>query len=146
MSSVDFSPTFSYFNHEQYISSTNKSFPCVNNSSNNICQNIRISVSSSAYDNKLIEQIPKKFNDDQQTFNHRPLYQFINENSRPLSPENNSQKQQPISSVSPSRILPPKQFSPFKPIILKKKSQVRSSFSSFRKEKMRFHLGTNWSI
>lgn len=60
---------------------------------------------------------------EQSMINPRPLYQLINPNLRMKSPELKAK----ISSPSPSRILPAKQFTPFKPIILKKKSQVYST-------------------
>ena len=79
---------------------------------------------------------------EQPMINPRPLYQLINPNLRPISPELKPK----ISSPSPSRILPAKQFTPFKPIILKKKSQVY--FKQYRKKIIHeiIDLGTHWSI
>ncbi len=110
--------------------------------SNSSIQRVRISVSSSPYHHEMIQKfelqsptyssmisnfIQENLNEethvDQQEekklFDRRPLLDLLNECNQLPELENN-EKNRKTFSPSPSRILPPKQFSLFRPVIHKK--------------------------
>lgn len=65
--------------------------------------------------------------EDKQNFDRRPLLDLLNQlnQHKELNQSDNIDKSRKTLSPSPSKILPPKQISPFRPVILHKKSQVR---------------------
>ncbi|CAF3382695.1 unnamed protein product [Rotaria sp. Silwood1] len=120
--------------------------------SNSCIQSVRVSVSSPTNDNKYLDkpepQSPTyssmisnfirenlneqpQFDDKEETFNHRPLLDLINELNQRNSlkqtqyvPELDHHHHQTLSpSPSPSRILPPKQLPTFTPVIVHRKYQ-----------------------
>lgn len=105
--------------------------------SNSSIQRVRVSVSSSLHENEIskdespnysslienfVEKNVKEKEEEKtkESFDHRPLLNLINE----LNQSEHIQPNKNIPSLSSSKILPAKQISPFKPIILHKKYQV----------------------
>jgi hypothetical protein len=102
--------------------------------SNSSIQRVRISVSSSPYHHEMIHKselqsptyssmisnfIQENLNEETKLFDRRPLLDLLNEHNQLPELENN-EKNRKTFSPSPSRILPPKQFSLFRPVIHKK--------------------------
>jgi hypothetical protein len=96
--------------------------------SNSSIQRVRVSVSSSSHQNEFIQKskskspnyssvienfVKENHNKQEKSFDRRPLLDLINEMNQSESLNRNKKI-----------ILPPKQISPFKPIILHKKYQV----------------------
>ncbi len=96
--------------------------------SNSSIQRVRVSVSSSPHQNEFIQKskskspnyssvienfVKENHNKQEKSFDRRPLLDLINEMNQSESLNRNKKI-----------ILPPKQISPFKPIILHKKYQV----------------------
>ena len=69
-----------------------------------------------------------KFNEEDGTFNHRPLLDLISELNRRHTSKQSSipvdQKENSIERISPTDIQPAKAFSPFRPVIVHRKYQV----------------------
>ena len=72
--------------------------------------------------------------DDEETFDHRPLLDLISElnrrhtlNQSPIIPplDRDQSMERRIASPSPIDILPPKPLSPFRPVIVHRKYQVK---------------------
>jgi len=128
--------------------------------SNSSIQRVRVSVSSSTspYQNEInqksdsesqnyssmienfVEENIKKKDEDIQKFDRRPLLDLING----LNQTEDIDRNKKDISLSSSKILPPKQISPFKPIILHKKYQV--CFIHIIFISIYFLKGTNWSF
>jgi len=102
--------------------------------SNSSIQSVRVSVRSSSYQNEMMKKTEEPtatsssfVQEDKQNFDRRPLLDLLNQlnQHKELNQSDNIDKSRKTLSPSPSKILPPKQISPFRPVILHKKSQVR---------------------
>ncbi len=102
--------------------------------SNSSIQSVRVSVRSSSYQNEMMKKTEEPtgtcssfVQEDEQNFDRRPLLDLLNQlnQHKELNQSDNIDKSRKTLSPSPSKILPPKQISPFRPVILHKKSQVR---------------------
>ena len=125
--------------------------------SNSSIQSVRVSVSSSPYQNEMIKTSDgptatcssstiveeNQVDREKENFDRRPLLDLINQ----LNQNNNIEQNRKTLSPSPTKILPAKQISPFRPVILRKKYQVLSIyFHGFFFSKPIDYLGTHRSI